>query len=186
MIKGSDSSKYLRVKDKDVWGITYKCASTSMMRALPQPRTYTPLNAGDHVRLIVRDPRDRLVSAWHWFTRNNSDIRAIARSHPVDHKFLMDKHSEFPDWLKTALRHWNGHWVPQTEIHPRWREFELVDIADLHTLGWGHEKKTRPDSTWEQYYDEATLALVNEVYAEDLEMWKEIKDGTDTRTNRIL
>lgn len=170
-----------------MWGLTYKCASTSMIEALPQPRNYTGLRAGDHVRIIVRDPRDRLVSAWKWFTTaHTSYIKPILEASPTDHEYLMDNMSPFKEWLRTALRHWNPHWAPQTEIHKRWREFELIPISELHTLGWGHKKKTRKDNLWAEYFDEATLALVNEVYSEDLEMWEVIKNGTDTRTNRVL
>jgi hypothetical protein len=193
---GSDRGKYIREcqngttgqQSLRVWGVTHKCGSTSMMQALPQPRMYTELRKGDHVRLIVRDPRDRLVSAWRWFSRNSSNgqFPSISESAPADHAFLTDNKTEFGPWVETALRHWNSHWAPQTDIHRRWREFHLIPIQDLHTLGWGHEKKTRSDNTWEQYYDGATLALVNEVYKEDLEMWEVIKDGINTGTNRVL
>lgn len=189
MEKGNDARKYIRVDDtSEVWGVTFKVASTSLRESLPpKPRNYTELRSGDHVRIIVRDPRDRMVSAWRWFTLNvNSYLPEILAASPEDHEYILDKRAPFNEWTQTALRHWNAHWAPQTEIHPRWREFELIPIYDIHKLGWGHKKKTREDNSWEQYYDEATLALVNEVYSEDLEMWKEIKDGTDTRANRLL
>ena len=188
MRQGSDSRKYIRLnQSENVWGLTYKCGSTSMLKALQGDRAYTDLRPGDHVRILVRDPRDRLVSAWAWFTkRTNSYFPELVEKHPFDHDFLLDEKSPFKEWVLTALRHWNPHWVPQTEIHPRWREFELIRLTDIHTLGWGHEKKTRPSNAWEQYYDEDLLELVDEIYAEDLEMWKEVEDGIDTRTRRVL
>lgn len=194
MQKGSQRSKYIRIGDltpksetKEVWGLTYKCASTSMLEALPQPRLYTKLRTGDHVRIIVRDPRDRMVSSWKWFTTaHTSYLPAIMEENETDHRFLMDRQASFEDWVATALKYWNPHWVPQTEIHPRWREFELIPIHDLHKLEWGHRKKTRVDNAWEEHFTPELLGLINEVYNEDLEMWKEIKDGTNTRTNRVL
>ena len=186
MQRHSDDDKYFIEKDRDLWGVTFKCASSSLRRA-HLPRVWTELRKGDHVRIIVRDPRDRLVSAWKWFTTANmSYMPDILEANREDHDRILHKSTKFAPWVNTALKYWNPHWVPQTEIHPRWREFELVNIADLHTKDWGHEKQTRKDNTWEQYYDEATLALVNKVFEEDLEMWKEIKDGINTGTKRLL
>lgn len=186
MPRQGDSGKYLIERDRKLWGVTFKCASSSMRRAI-KPRVWTDLRKGDHVRIIVRDPRDRLVSAWKWFTTATvSFLPDILQASLADHNLILHKSTKFVPWVNTALKYWNAHWAPQTEQHPRWREFELVNIADLHTLDWGHEKQTRKDNTWVQHYDEATLALVNEVYKEDLEMWKEIKDGTNTGTKRLL
>lgn len=179
--RASPNHRYIRIGDSNqVWGQTLKCATTTLHEALPQPRQYTDLRPGDHVRLIVRDPRDRLVSAWRWFTRYHNcyipDIDDVA---------ILNKDTPFTDWANTALRYWNEHWAPQTELHPRWREFELVPIHQLPP-GWGHHKKTRDDNTWRQYYNEGLLGLVNEVYKEDLVMWKEVEDGIDTGTRRVL
>ena len=110
----------------------------------------------------------------------------ILTESPRDHAVLLDRDTQLKHWVPTALRHWNLHWLPQTEVHPRWREFHLIPIHDLAGLGMGHSKKTRPDNSWEEFYDVGTLALVNAVYAEDLDMWKEIKDGTDKSTRRLL
>lgn len=138
---------------------------------------YEP-KAGDHVIMYCRDPRDRLVSAWKWFAGPyNSYIPDILRVSPVDHKFILDRNSPFNEWVQTALRHWNAHWAPQTEIHPDWRTFELRDLA---TYTGSHQKKTRPDNRWDEFYDPKTLALVNEVYSEDIEMWKEVTSNERT------
>lgn len=183
MQRGRDSHKYIRTRDC-VWGLTYKVGSTSLLRWLPEPRQYTGLRPGDHVRLLVRDPRDRLVSAYMWFTkRTNSPIPDIPAP---DQQFLLDQRAEFIPWARTALRHWNPHWAPQTEIHPRWREFELIRLTDFSSMGGPQDKKTRQDNSWEQYYDDALLDTVNAVYAEDIEMWKEVTNGTDTRSRRVL
>ena len=157
------------------------------------PHEYTELQKGDHVRMVVRDPRDRLISAYKWFTDSASTgiivsaVMDIVEQSVDDHRILMGEgNPTFVKWLNTVLQYWNPHWAPQSEIHPRWREYELISIEDLHELGFVHEKKIRKNRSWEQHYDEATLALVNEVYKEDLEIWEVVKDGTDTGTNRIL
>lgn len=137
--------------------------------------------------LVVRDPHDRLVSGWKWFaSHHNCYIRDILKANPADHETILDKRTPFKEWVRTALKYENPHWLPQTTLHPRWREFELIPITDLHKLGWGHEKKTRDDNSWRQFYDEEMLSLVDEVYAEDLEMWKEVTNGTNTRARRVL
>ena len=176
----SSSHRYIRTDDDHVWAQTLKCASTTLLEALPQPWSYTELRPGDHVRIIVRDPRDRLVSAWKWFTRyHNSYIPGI------DDASILAENTPFTDWATTAIRYWNEHWAPQTELHPRWREFELVPITALPP-GWGHHKRTRSSTEWEQYYNDGLLGLVNEVYKEDIEMWKEAISGIDTGTRRVL
>jgi hypothetical protein len=188
MIKQSGpTSKYIRIRGtEEVWAQTLKVASTSMQKALPKPVMYTELQTGDHVRMIVRDPRDRLVSAWRWFTGPHNSYIPEVPEHVS--RYLLDKDTEFKGWVETAVQNCNEHWVPQTTIHPRWREFELIPITDLHKLGWGHEKKLRSDNTWEQYYDDGLLALVNEIYKEDVEMYKEAtnEQGNNTGTNRVL
>ena len=188
-----ERKRYVKLGDGKVWAITYKVGSTSLRRKLydqkawPDPSPHR-LKSGDHVTLLVRHPHDRLVSAWRWFTQNvNSYIPGILRDDPKGHALILDEGTPFNVWVPAAIKHWNPHWVPATDIHPRWREFELMDLAVWGKQeGHQHQKQTRDDNSWEQYYDEATLALANEVYSEDLEMWKEIKDGTDTRANRIL
>jgi hypothetical protein len=172
MRRNSDSSKYIRIggitpatESKEVWGLTYKCGSTSLLKWLPEPRVYTDLRQGDRVNLLVRDPRDRLVSAFRWFTGpHNCYIKDILESSPVDHEYILDSRSVFNEWVETALRHWNPHWAPITEIHPRWREFHLIRLDEWGKAGAPHEKKTRDDN----------------------EMWKEVEDGIDTRTRRVL
>lgn len=193
MRKDKEDSRYARVGDYDksnkVQAITYKVGSTSILKSLGRAnRQWTALRPGDHVILYVRDPRDRLVSAWKWFTNNNTSYRKhIMEQSKRDHDFLLDKRSEFAPWVETALRYWDPHWVPQTEVHPRWRQFEL---RDLKTLGNGRSvimKQTRPvGDDWRKYYDDSLLELVNEVYAEDLEMWKEVESGVDTTGRRVL
>ena len=186
--QASHKTRYIRIGQTDeVWAQTLKNASTSLMVVLAgKTCQYTQLKPGDHVRMIVRDPRDRLVSAWSWFTKHhNSYISEIMDVNPTDNDYILNKESPFKEWVLTALRYWNPHWAPQTEVHPRWREFELIPIHQLPD-GWGHEKQTRPDTSWQQYYDDELLALVNEVYKEDIVMWKEVEDGIDTRANRVL
>ena len=137
--------------------------------------------------MVVRDPRDRLVSAWKWFTTaQTSYIKDILEASKPDHDLLMSDKTDFNKWISIALRYWNPHWAPQTEIHPKWRQFELINIADIDKLGWGHQKKTRTSNAWEEYYTPSVLQLVEGIYAEDLEMWEVIKDGINTGTNRIL
>ena len=182
-----DAKRYIRIGETpDVWAVTFKIASTTLRRGLPDADNYAELKKGDHVRMLCRDPRDKVVSAWRWFAlHRNSYIPHVLDVSRRDHDYILSRNSRFKDWVQTALRYWDPHWAPQTSIHPRWREFELLDLAEWGK-GEAHEKKTRDDNSWEQYYDDATLALVNEVYKEDLEMWKEIKDGTDTRARRVL
>lgn len=180
--KASPSHRYVRIgQTNEVWAQTLKCASTTMHEALVgKQRAYTDLRPGDHVRLIVRDPRDRLVSAWKWFTKHhNCYIPSL------DDYTILNSSTPFPEWTRVALRHWNEHWAPQTELHPRWKEFELVPITALPP-GWGHSKKTREDNSWQQYYSDDLLDLVNEVYKEDIVMWKEATNGTDTGARRVL
>ena len=108
----------------------------------------------------------------------------VLKENEQDHEYILDEKSPFNEWVHVALQYWNPHWAPQSEIHPRWREFEL---RPLHSYTGSHEKQTRPDNTWEQYYDEALLALVDKVYEEDLQMWKEASSyAIDTGTRRIL
>lgn len=179
------TSKYIRVNNtNEVWAQTLKNASTSLMLYLAgQTASYTQLRHGDHVRMIVRDPRDRLVSAWKWFTKYHNSY--IAEMTGQDSEYILHKDTPFEEWVHKALKYWNPHWAPQTEIHPRWQQFELIPIHALPE-GWAHEKKTRDDGSWQQYYNDDLLALVNEVYKEDIEMWKEVESGTDTRANRVL
>lgn len=177
-----ERKRYLRTANNEVWGVTFKVGSTSLRHMKFE---YTELVTGDHVRLLVRHPHDRLVSAWKWFTMYvNSYLPGPLRDAPEDHEIILDSTTPFNLWARTALQHWNPHWVPATSIHPRWREFELIDLAEWNSTH--HDKQTRKDNSWEQHYDEATLALANEVYKEDLEMWEVIRDGTNTRTNRVL
>jgi hypothetical protein len=161
-----------------------------MLEALPQPRVYTELRKGDHVRIIVRDPRDRLLSAWRWFTKHhNCYIKPILEKDKEAHEFILNSKAPFRQWAETALQHWNPHWAPQSEIHPRWREFHLLTLDTLPE-GWGHREKTRSAAEreqWREYYDVDLLELVNTIYSEDIEMWKEAdKNGFNTRTKRVL
>ena len=188
MRKGSDQSKYCRAKGgTDIWGLTYKCGSTSLLQHLGREKRYVIPEPGDHVRIVVRDPRDRLVSAWKWFTTGHkSYIKHILDQSQEDHDKLLRKTTMLADWVPVAFKYWDPHWAPQTEIHTRWREFEIIPISELHRYVDGHEKRTREDNSWEQYYDPATLARVEDYYKEDMAMWQEVTNGADTRTRTVL
>lgn len=177
---------YFRVGDSDstnVWGLTDKCGSTSLNSAFRGERNNTRPREGDHVKILVRHPCDRLVSGWKWFTtHHNSYLSQIYHKSAEDHEVIMGKDSTLEEWFEASQRHWNTHWAPQTELHPLWRQFELIDLADCP---FGHEKKTREDNSWEQYFtSEDFLARVLEYYKSDLELWNECKN-VDTTGRRV-
>ena len=175
-------TNYLRVGDTNkVWAFTFKVGSSTLIQH--HGKNFTTLRPGDEVHMLVRDPRERLVSAWACFTQMN-----VSYNHDYPHAvnvILLDKKTPFNEWVPVALQYYNKHWAPMTEQHPRWREFNLHDLEE-----WGAGKTKYMKSRhrpWQEHYDEGTLSLVEEVYKEDLELWKEVHDnGIDDRARVLL
>jgi hypothetical protein len=171
-------------RTKKGWALVCKVGSTSIRKSYKRGEAgqFAELRPGDHIKMPVRDPRARIVSAWEEFTQRLVSYKpAILKTSEEDHRVLLDKNTPFREWLRVALRHEDLHWIPQSVQYPRWREFELLNVTEL-----GSKQNVGKRKDWRDYLQGEDLALVEDYYHDDFAIWKEVTDGTDTRARRIL
>lgn len=124
---------------------------------------------------FVRNPYDRILSAWKYFTTNDYAIGLLK-----DHGIHFHKNTTFDEFLDISInRHSDHHWQPQSHYVPQGVDFigrlenfqqdynqlcELIAIPKTQLL---HEKQIKRKH-YSEYYNKETKKIVTEVYAEDI------------------
>ncbi len=166
-----------------VIGYSSKCGS-STIRTLYRSigaLAKTEVQECDRVTLYMRHPYDRLVSGWKWFTARRDHMNSQLNFYPAACHLKGQKNISLLEWATVVLPHADPHWLPQTTVHPHWREYTLAHVSEL---GLVQEKKTE-HGPWEDYWSPEIDDVVREYYAEDMIMWeayKEARDGINTGT----
>lgn len=187
-------------KNRMITGYSLKAGSTTIMKSLGVPRAHIGqfealkhAERGLKVRLFVRHPLDRLVSAWKFFTTvGTSYIKAILDRDPKAHNRLMARDCGFEEWADIALKWYNPHWYPQTEYHTTKEGlFVPTDVYELSYLSKTKMNSTRHEP-WEFYYEgnPELRAKIEDMYINDIVLYELAKeageDGFNTRTRDVF
>ena len=138
---------------------------------------------------FVRNPYDRIVSAWKMFA---SGIQDSDWKHPNDEagidlkrflQIVMDESIPYDGRRTTTPRKIRHHAIPQT--HPfnclqhadfvgRFetldKDFQIVcERLGISSEGLPHWNRTQRSTNFMQYFDDDTLAIVNSYFADDFE-----------------
>ena len=175
-------STYILLRDGRILAYTEKCGSKSI-RAHIKPIVETAnigaptalklREEGAKVLLFVRDPLDRLVSAWTFFQKQKMP---------------------FEKWLNIALTKPDRHWRPQVEAHTWNGEFipNRLYPLDLLTNYWGNlfqgAHPMRPlnqteHKDWAHYVNQLsrdTIERVIERYVQDIDLYARVVELADT------
>jgi len=132
---------------------------------------------------FIRNPYDRLISAWKMLTRDWQNLPQLSLSEfldiVTDTSISHTNGNTFKDY-KSSCRH---HTIPQTH------RYNCVDLADYigkfedynkewkkicSIIEWDyqeppHENKSQTDNNYMQYFNQETLDIVNEYFSEDFE-----------------
>lgn len=138
----SSNPRYAYREDYPVeFAMTPKCGSTSATRALRREgfkiadnnskRLSRRPDGSKPVVMIVREPIERIVSAYHYFIRDNDCLPGGMRFQGSTREMPLET------FVQNILTHHNYHWTPQTFQHPDWRQYELVPLDDMN-LVWAH------------------------------------------------
>lgn len=164
-----------------------------MNRRDPVPPEGLPLLAGDGYRFaIVRNPWDRLLSAWADKIRGHShDERRLKRlGQRAEPDAVATALIDFPSFVRvleeSLLFAHDAHFQPQAQIlgsieldfvgrFERYVEsvghaLEVVGLGHL-TTSLGHRNRSSKGSHYSTRYDEETRATVARLYAADIERW---------------
>jgi len=162
-------------------------------KAAPVPPEGLSLLAGDGYRFaIVRNPWDRLVSAWANKIRGRShDERRLKRlGQTAEPEAVRAALIDFPAFVRlleaSPLFEHDAHFQPQVQIlgsieldfvgrFERYVEsvghaLEVVGLGHL-TTSLGHRNRSSDGSHYSTRYDEETRAIVARLYAADIERW---------------
>lgn len=130
-------------------------------------------NTDDYLKFsFVRNPLDRAVSNWKMFSTNPMRIKQIE-------SIISRRVGGFDDFISVLTEHHNHHWQPQSLFVPEDVDFigRLENInQDFKTLCQLADLDLPPlpvlnrsgISDYREHYNQATLAKVAQVYAEDL------------------
>ena len=175
-------STYIWLNDGRILAYTEKCASKSIrahIKPIVQtnnigaPKALAERKMGHDCILFVRDPLDRLVSAWTFFQKQKMP---------------------FEKWLRIALTKVDRHWRPQVEAHTWDGNFipNKLYPLDLMTNYWENLfpgarpmkvlNKTEHKS-WATYVNQLPLDVVEQVverYADDIDLYARVVELADT------
>jgi hypothetical protein len=197
---------YIELPNGSVLGYSLKAGATTIheiwlgrdKRAprLPRLGVYEALqkrNQGHDVHLFVRDPLERIVSCYKYFTTvHNGFVRDVKEGGPEHLKMFLGndewKNISFSDWWSIAQQYENGHWDSQTFAHSYNEEFVPNVLYPLEAMSLGtdiHANKTerRPAS---EYMDEGLKAELLERYADDVALYARAKEEWDGRAPTVL
>lgn len=125
---------------------------------------------------FVRNPYDRIVSTWKYFTTNSWAIGRMKKNN-----ITVDQNTTFEGFLDIVInQHSDHHWQPQCDYVPDDVQFigrlenfqsdydELCDLIDIPKSKLIHEKKSNRGH-YSEYYNEGTKKIVDDVYSQDIE-----------------
>lgn len=164
-----------------------------MNRRDPVPPEGSTLLSGAGYRLaIVRNPWDRLLSAWADKIRGRSrDDRRLKRlGQTAEPDAVAAAMTDFPSFVRvleeSLLFAHDAHFQPQAQIlgsieldfvgrFERYVEsvghaLEAVGLGHL-TTSLGHRNRTSDGSHYSTWYDEESRGIVARLYAADIERW---------------
>lgn len=130
--------------------------------------------------MCVRHPLDRIVSGWSFFTQQAAKYHILHESvELLGYKADMS----FKEWLAHCLVHYdeNIHTAKQIMFTGGHEIDELCAIENLSTQWIPLQRKYNLDAMevcnasihnpWEEYYDDASRAVAEEVFSEDIELY---------------
>lgn len=187
-----EKTNYIQIYEQPlVFAYSFKVGSTTLIKRYVASRqggfvNQRNVNPRHTITLYVRHPLDRLVSAWRWFTQHhNSYMKDILADNLEDHNFLLDDKTKFEPWIGTAMKYENLHWYPTVKYHTNEKGIFLPNNLRLLADLGGEKTKTTKHDSWETYYSDELRERMESLYADDLTLYrkvKERKDGIDTRT----
>lgn len=150
-----------------------KCGSYSVKSYFGKPRTFLKRSqvASDPrpVVLYMRDPIERFVSGWRYFSWDRQEQHIDRGGHP--------KMCSLERWFKYCTEEFpnNLHWVPQTVIHTHEGRFLPTEVRPLSSLPT-HTNKSSALGKYDKYLDEEPhmRAILEDWYAGDLEVWHDL------------
>ena len=137
------------------------------------------LRGEQEIRLYIRHPLDRFVSAWKFFSRTGRHL--IQRPGiPV----WADKglRSDIPlwEWADLALEFEDIHWEPQVEFHTLRGQFVPNRVIDVAYLGGRKSNRTTHGTVDEEFANHPELRkCLEEKYREDLELFERVVGKPD-------
>ncbi len=124
---------------------------------------------------FCRNPFDRMVSNYSMWTQNDHRVKQIQQFHKNPREL------SFPEFVKFTCQHTNHHWLPQYDFIHGYeidhigrleniqQDFDIVcDKAGISRQKLPHKNKTK-HKHYTEYYDNETLEIVSEKYAQDIE-----------------
>lgn len=153
-----------------------KCGSTSLQRALKadnyEKASMEDAPKGRNTKLIVRNPHERLVSNWAFFTKK------YHRTGPTP-ELCVDPNISLEDYFEFTKENPNKHWQAQTLLHPHWRYYTLIDLKLLNSYSQDPRtalqnvgtERTSDHDHWLTYYSEDLYSKVAIHYIQDMEMY---------------
>ena len=125
---------------------------------------------------FVRNPYDRILSAWKYFTTNSYAAGLLK-----DHNINVGKNTTFEEFLDISInQHSDHHWQPQSDYVPQGVNFTgrlenfqkdynaLCNLIAFPKAQLLHEKQIKRKH-YSEYYSKETKKIVTEVYAEDID-----------------
>lgn len=124
---------------------------------------------------FVRNPYDRILSAWKYFTTNNFAVGRMKKNN-----IIIGPHTTFEEFLDISInQHSDHHWQPQTHYIPQDIDFigrlenfkrdydALCNLINIPATELLHEKKSERKH-YSEYYNEKTKKIVDQIYMEDI------------------
>ena len=170
----------LTCKEKRLmWFDNPKCASMTMKENFDLKFTHAiPKNHTSYFKFVfVRNPYDRMVSNWKMFSNTPFAIDKI-KSYSIDLVKNIEK-INFKDFLKMTLKLNNHHWDEQYYFIRSKPDFigrfenlqedfnKLCELTNLPKKELPYKNATQ-HSSYENYYDDETRAIVAKKYAKDI------------------
>ncbi len=170
---------YVCEKRKIIYYDIPKCASTTLRYSLFQNQnSYSMKNPklalDKYFKFtFVRNPWDRMVSNWKFFTERNSPLKKLRAMTNMDLTC-------FEEFVNFSINNHNHHWQPQVLFLPDNLDFigrvETFDtdfryVSENIGMSVGtidHKNKTEREPYW-NYYNKTTIDLVGKFYSNDID-----------------
>lgn len=141
------------------------------------------LRAEKPLWLIVRQPLERLVSAWHYFTGPYGSLERRRREFRGDSALVsrLIHPSPFEDWYEDSRKLMNRHWQDQKSLHTVNGVFLPTHLLPLEALEFLGRKNATEHTHYLDYYTREFRQRVEEDYAQDMVLHEQAMtdwDGT--------